>query len=180
MNIKTELKSNQIILVLMPSADYSTLTLEVLKGLVGERVCYVTLNKTSPALKEIFEKNGISAKNIVFIDCISKTIKECPEYVAGCYFIESPGALTELSLCITKVLAQGFTYLIFDSLTNLLIYEKSAPVAKFVSAIATEIRETKTKAVFYALNITKQEELMEECEMFVDRVINLKKGVCGG
>ncbi len=175
MNIKTELESNQIILLIMPGAGYSEMTLDILKRLDKGTICYVTLNKTHQALKDVFQKNKINVKNIVFIDCISKTIKECPNNIEGCYFVESPAALTELSLTITKLLKQNFTYLIFDSLTNLLIYEKKAPVARFVSIIANKIRETKTKAMFYTLSITEQEELIKESEMFVDKVIDLGK-----
>ena len=175
MNIITELESNQIILLLMPSAGYSTLTIDILKGLAGRSICYVTLNKTHQALKDVFQKNEIDTKNIFFIDCISKTIKKCPDIVEGCYFVESPAALTEMSLCITKVLAKNVSHIIFDSLTNLLIYEKKAPVARFVSIISNKIRETKTKAVFYTLSITEQEKLIKETGMFVDKVIDFGK-----
>lgn len=174
MNIKKELVSNQIVLLLMPSAGYSTLAIKMLKQLSGS-ICYVTLNKTYGALKELFQKNGINTKNVVFIDGISKTIGETPSQTEGCYFVESPAALTEISLCITKLLQHNFDYIIFDSLTNLLIYEKKAPVARFVSIITTKIRATKTKALFYTLSITEQQELIKETEMFVDKVIDLGK-----
>ena len=53
-------------------------------------------------------------------------------------------------------------YLIFDSLTNLLVYESKAPVAKFVASLVNKIKESKTKAVFYALSIKEQEALIKE------------------
>lgn len=175
MNIQKELELNQIILLITSSAGYNTMTTGILKKLGESKVCYVTLNKTHQAIKELFLKKGIKIKNLVFIDCISKTIKKCPDYAEGCYFVQSPAALTEISLAITKVLDQNFSYLIFDSLTNLLIYNKRAPVAQFVSVIANNIRETKTKALFYTLSITEQEELIKETEMFVDKVIDVSK-----
>lgn len=173
MNIKSELESNQIILLLMPSAGYSKSAIQILRRLSKDSVCYVTLSKTHEALKEVFRKNKINTKNIVFIDCISKTIKKTPSQTEGCYFIESPAALTELSICITKLLEHNFSYIIFDSLNNFLIYEKKVPVARFVSVIVNKIRETKTKALFYTLSITDQEELIKESGMFVDKVIDL-------
>lgn len=175
MNILQELESNQIILLITSGANYSNMVPNILKKLGDSKICYVTLNKTHQSLQELFQKKGIKTKNIVFIDCISKTIKECPNYIEGCYFVQSPAALTELSLCISKVLVQNYKYLIFDSLTNLLIYERRAPVAKFVSSIVNKIRETKTKALFYTLSISEQEELIKETEMFVDKVIVLGK-----
>ncbi|MDP6671293.1 MAG: hypothetical protein QGI60_05790, partial [archaeon] len=100
-----------------------------MKKLSGKNVCYVTLNKTAESLKELFKKNGVNVDNVVFIDAISKTFKQVPDQTEGCYFIRSPGALTDLSIRIHKLLEHGFEYLVFDSLTNLLVYEKKAPVA---------------------------------------------------
>jgi len=120
-------------------------------------------------------RSVISVKNVVFIDAISQTIKKTPKETDGCYFVSSPSALTELSLTISKFIRHNFDYLIFDSLTNLLIYEKQAPVAKFVSSLTNKIKASKTKAIFYALSINDQETMIQECSMFVDSVIDLGK-----
>ena len=66
-------------------------------------------------------------------------------------------------------------HLIFDSLTNLLVYESKAPVAKFVSSLVNKIKESKTKAIFYALSVKEQESLIKESGMFVDKVIDLDR-----
>ena len=83
--------------------------------------------------------------------------------------------MTELSLTISKFIKHDFDYLIFDSLTNLLVYESKAPVAKFVASLVNKIKESKTKAVFYALSIKEQEALIKESGMFVDKIIELNK-----
>ena len=88
-------------------------------------------------------------KNFLFIDAISKSIKEEPSQTEGCYFVSSPGSLTELSIAICRVIRHGFDYLVFDSLTNMMIYEKKAPVIKFIYSIINKIRENKTKSVSY-------------------------------
>ncbi|MFH1682590.1 MAG: hypothetical protein ABIA37_02220 [Candidatus Woesearchaeota archaeon] len=175
MDIKKELSSNQTVLLLMPSTEYNENIVEVVKQLSGKSVCYVTLNKTFDSLKELFEKKKIDTKNIVFIDAISKTIKKVPSQTDRCYFCSSPGALTEISLAVSKFLKHNFEYLIFDSLTNLLIYQKKVPVAQFVSTLVNRIKDSKTKAVFYALSVQEQEELIQESGMFVDEVIDLRK-----
>jgi hypothetical protein len=167
-----EFKENKTIVVIMPPENYNSLIIGYLKKLKGS-IGYVTLNKTFDSLKETFEKNNINTKNIFFIDAISKTIKKVPEQTAGCYFVSSPGALTEISIAVDKILKNNFDYLIFDSLTNLLVYEKKAPVAKFVSSLVNKIRESKTKAIFYAIAMKEQDSLIAEAEMFVDKVIKV-------
>jgi len=172
-NVKKELDKNQILLLKIPSADYSKDITDIVKQLDGS-IGYVTLNKTFDSLKEEFKKKKINTDNILFIDAISKTIKNAPEMAEGSFFVSSPAALTELSLAIDRLLRHNFKYIIFDSLTNLMIYEKRAPVSKFISFITNKIRQTKTKAVFYALNIKEQDALIEEAGMFADKVEQIK------
>ena len=176
MNIKKELSSSKTLLVIMPSIDYNKIMADVIKQLSGKSICYVTLNKTYNSLRELFEKNNIDISSIVFVDAISKTIKDTPNQTKGCYFCSSPGALTEISATLSKFLNHKFEYIIFDSLTNLLIYHQKYPVAQFLSALANKIRESNTKAVFYALDVKEHDELIKETEMFVDKVIELKEG----
>jgi hypothetical protein len=171
-NISKELGQHQTLLFMVPSTDYNKDIVAIVKKLKGN-ICYVTLNKTFDSLKEEFKKAKIKTENIVFIDCISKTIKSVPDQTEGCYFISSPGALTEISIAIDRFLRHKFDYLVFDSLTNMLIYEKRAPVAKFVASLVNKIKATKTKAIFYALSVHEQQALIEETGMFVDKVVNL-------
>ena len=159
----------------MPGVEYNEVIVDTLKQLSGKSICYVTLNKTYNSLKELFKKNKIDTKNIVFIDAISKTIKNMPDQTEGCYFCSYPGALTEISVAISKLLNHNFEYLVFDSLTNLLIYQQKDPVAQFLSNLANKIRESNTKAVFYVLSVKAQDELIKETEMFVDSVVEIKE-----
>ena len=174
-NIKKELSANQTMLLIMPSQDYNDDIVKIVKELDGKSICYVTLNKTSDSLKELFNKRKINTANMTFIDAISKTIKAVPDQGDQVYYVSSPGALTELSLVISKFIRHNFDYLIFDSLTNLLVYESKAPVAKFLSSIVNKVKESKTKALFYALAVKEQDTLIKESSMFVDKVIDLEK-----
>ena len=175
MNIEKELDQNQTILVIMDSLAYNRQIVSIAKKLSSKkRVCYVTLNKTHDSLRELFEKNKVNTKNMACIDAITKTITNVPSQTGHCIFCSSPAALTEISLAISKKLKQDFDYLIFDSLTNLLIYQKKAPVAKFVSNIINKIKASGKKAVFCALSVKEQDALIKETGMFVDNVIELK------
>lgn len=175
MTIVKELDKNQTILYIMPSKKYNSEMIKVIKGMKNKNVAYITLNKTSDSLKELFKKKKVKIENLVFVDAISKTIKKTSNQGDQVYYCSSPGALTELSLIITKFLRHNFDYIIFDSLTNLLIYQKKSPVAKFLSSIINKIKETDTKAVFYALDMDEQEQLIKQAQMFVDKVVEKKR-----
>jgi KaiC/GvpD/RAD55 family RecA-like ATPase len=171
-NIKEKLDSNQTVLLLVPSTDYNNLIVEATKQLSGKNIVYVTLNKTSESLKEAFSKKKINSKNVFYIDAISKTVKKTVN-TKDCVFCSSPGALTEISIAITKFLKHNIDYIIFDSITSLLIYEKKSPVSKFLSSVINNIKNSKTKAVFIALSVKEQKDLIKETGMFVDEVIDL-------
>ncbi|MBD3309624.1 hypothetical protein GF351_00205 [Candidatus Woesearchaeota archaeon] len=173
MDITKELEENQAILLLVDGSDYNKTITDIAKSLAEKQLCYVTLNKTFKSLKEIFSKKKVKVENVVFVDAISKTIKKTPDQEKGCYYVSSPAAMTETALMISKFLKHKFDYLVFDSLTNLLVYEKKAPVARFVSSLVNKIKSSKTKAVFIAVKIESQSALIEEASMFVDKVIDI-------
>ena len=173
--ITSLLAENKTILLIMPSSSYHQEILKIVKNLSPKSVCYVTLSKTSDALKELFKKNKLNLNNIVFIDTISKTIRSTPSQSNNCYYVSSPGALTELSIVIDKFLRHNFDYLIFDSITNLMIYQSKNTVEQFLQNLINKVKGSNTKAVFYALKIPDQESLIKESSQFVDKAINVGK-----
>jgi KaiC/GvpD/RAD55 family RecA-like ATPase len=173
LNIKKKLDSNQTALLLVPSGDYSSSIVQTTKQLSSKNVVYITLNKTNDSLTELFKKKKINMENIFFIDAISKTIKKTPTKADNCVYCSSPGSLTEISIAINKILKHNIDYLIFDSITNLLVYEKKSPVSKFISSLVHKIKATKTKAVFYALSTKDQSDIIKESGMYVDAVFDL-------
>ena len=173
LNIVKELEMNKIVLLLVPSIEYNDIVRATAKALSKKNLGYITLNKTSEALKEDFKKNKANVENILFIDAISKTIKSVPDSAKGVYYLSAPNSLTEISIQVTSLVNHKFDYIVFDSLTNLLIYQTKAPVAKFLSVIINKIRDSNTRAVFYCLDVKEHEELIEDASMFVDKVIKL-------
>src|SRR3989344_1771353 len=99
MDLFKELTKTPLLLFSSSHAGSDGEFLKLLKKLKNEPVCYVTLNITFPAIKVYLEKEKISTKNFVFIDAISQSLKTTTaKQTDHCYFISSPGALTELSL----------------------------------------------------------------------------------
>lgn len=173
-----ELAENQTIILILSGIEYHRGVLEVARQLSGQRVAYVTLNKTFSAMKDDFGKEGIDASKFVFVDGITKTIKKVKGSTTACYYVSSPAALDEISGALSKILARGFRYVLFDSLTNLPIYGGKAPVARFVSGTVAMIKERKGMAIFYALGVKEQDGFIQESGMSVDKIIDLRMGGC--
>ena len=148
------------------------LVVDVIKKLSGN-ICYITVNKTFDALRETFEKNKVNIQNVVFVDTISKTVKKVPDQGDGVYYVSSPGALTELSLVINKFIRHNFDYIVFDSITNLGIYQKPAMAIKFITSLIDKIKKTKSHAVFYALDSAEQVGIVDSVGAMVDKVVKM-------
>ena len=172
-NLKKELSANQTVLLLMKDADYNSEIIKVAKMLKGKNICYVTTNKTFDALREDFKKRKVNDEQFVFVDAITKSLKKTPDSADQVYFVSSPGALTELSLVIGKFLKHEFDFLIFDSLTTLLTYTKINTASRFTTSLIDKIKKTKTKAVFYCMDINSHEDLIKQTSMRVDKVVKV-------
>ncbi|MBS3087068.1 hypothetical protein J4226_00555 [Candidatus Pacearchaeota archaeon] len=172
-DIKSELKSNQTILFVMSSGEYNENIVSVIKKLSGN-ICYITTNKTFYSLKEIFLKKKIEIGNIVFIDTISKAMMKIPDQSEDVYYVSSPGALTELSLVIKKFLKHDFDYLVFDAVTNLLTYQDNNMCNKFLADLVDKVKRSKTRAIFYAVESSNNEDLIAKVGTVVDKVIRGK------
>lgn len=169
MDIKTELASNQTVLLVMSGADYNTEIVRVMSQLSGN-ICYITANKTYDALKETLEKNKISTENIIFIDTISKTLKKVSDQ-EEVFYVSSPGALTELSLVVKKFLKHDFDYLIFDAISNLSTYQNKNICTKFLRDLVDSVKKTKTKSVFYVIESAENEAIISKMSAIVDKVV---------
>ena len=173
-DIAKELEEGGSILLLVSGMKYSDSIYDVAKQLADKKVCYVSLNKTADAVKAGLKARGIDPKGMAFVDAISRSLNEGPMQSGSTYFVSSPGELTEMSIVIHKLLAKKFDYLIFDSLSNLFVYQKKEPVIKFVSLLINRVRESGTGAVFYAVKIADDEAAIQQTSMFVDKVIDLE------
>ena len=175
MDIKKELSKSQVMLVIVPASGYDKVVIKHLKALSSKPVCYVSLSKTYESLKESFKMNKIKTGNVVVIDAISKSIRKMPDQTDGCYYVSSPNSLTELEIAVLKVLRHGFEYLIFDSLSTMMFYQKNAPVAKFVAALSNNARQNNAKALFYTVKSAEQSQMVSDVGTLVDKVIDLGK-----
>lgn len=173
LDIAAKLDEKPTVLLLMPGAAYNTVLINTAKQLTGQRVCYITLNKTYNSIDELFRKNNINTRNFFFIDAISKSFTEHAAENAQCQFV-TPGSLTEISLTLGEVLKAGFDYLIFDSVTNLFVYQRQADVVKFLSDLLQKVKRASTKTVLYA--VEEEETLLRKLCVMVDECITLSTG----
>lgn len=172
MDIKKELENNNSILLYMPNNAYSESLIKIVKQLSNPGGLYVTLNNPYTTLAKKFRGEGINPDKFFFIDAISSSVK-LESTTENCIFVSGPTALTQLSIAIiTFVEKQKPPIIIFDSLSSLIIYLPVKSVIGFTQSMATKFKEHDVKAIF---PIIKNEELVKNISMFIDKVIDLNE-----
>lgn len=176
-DLKEIIKKGQIIVLIIPNEQYTTKITEIAKHFSDnyKATNYVSLNKMFGSLSNSLKEAKIDLNKFLFIDCITKSANPNAEEVSNCIYVTSSSALTELSIAMNKALSSGqIEGLLFDSLSTLLIYNKSDTVSKFVHSIINQIKAANVTAVFTALEGDTGKDLLKEIGMFVDGVVHYK------
>jgi hypothetical protein len=170
-SLKKELKGSEIVLVSMASKSYRDRLKELVDFSMGkyEKICYITVNDP---YESIAGKIGVSGKGkVFFIDCVTSTIKP-PEDKPGVSFVSSPRAFTEISIALKKAMKSEKTdFAIMDSISALMVYEKSVAVLKFIHSLILTCREGTMGAAFVILKEDVDSSMLKDLTMFVDKVV---------
>ncbi|MBW2988698.1 hypothetical protein KY358_00105 [Candidatus Woesearchaeota archaeon] len=139
-----------------------------------KKVCYVTFNKSCGFLKEAFKKANIPEDKAYFIDCISAEIKK-PDDNSDCHFASAPYELEEIAQNIKEAVGKGYSLVIFDSISNILIYGQAVPsgaevLSRFIRSFLSSLKRKKGKAVFICSLKDKENPLVQEALGIFDKI----------
>src|SRR3989338_5473633 len=151
-------------IVSLPFVDYNEQLKRVIKTATryAEKVCYVTINKTSQGVKEILKEAEIPfEQKFYFIDGISKTIL-APKREKGVIFIAQPFNLKEFDRAIKKaVLKEGTDQIIFDSLSNLTVYNREEEIISYLIGLIAWLTEKKVTIIFVCLSGDQENKIIK-------------------
>jgi archaellum biogenesis ATPase FlaH len=167
----------QILVLVIPAEEYQTYLPAIVRQIGREfkNILYVSLNKPYESILEMISENDLDSGKFTFIDGITKTA-DIPVEDTGCVFISSPSSLTELSLGISNLIeGREYDFMLFDSLSTLLVYESQAVVSKFLHFIIAKLRLRGVNTVFTCLNVDVETTLMKDLNMFVDRIVSVEE-----
>jgi KaiC/GvpD/RAD55 family RecA-like ATPase len=115
----------------------------------GKKVCYVTFNKTPDFILESAEEYNIPRDKFYFIDCITARIKSSAK-IKNSVQISDFDNLAKISKNIKEIVGQGYPLVIFDSLSNILIYPsmKDSIIVKFINVLSESLDKMNGEIVF--------------------------------
>ncbi len=136
---------------------------------------YVSLNKPLDSLILFLKKQGIEYKNVFFVDAVTKMTSGNLLKGANFCYIDSPKSLIDLSVAIEsfiqKIPAEK-RFILIDSLSTLLVYNRASAVEKFVHSVSGKMRAWKVQGVF-AIVKNVQEEFAKTVAQFCDETIEI-------
>jgi len=146
-----------IALATIPAKSYHKANTSIIKELVEKQNTpgvYITLSRPYTTVEQIFKKQGIDTRMIIFIDAVTKTVKGQIKKTKQCLYIGSPEHLSDISLAMDQAvrsLPSKDKFVFFDSLSVLLMYNEIGTVARFIHFLASKMRVWKVKGIIVSL-----------------------------
>ncbi|MBI4017926.1 MAG: hypothetical protein HY366_03205 [Candidatus Aenigmarchaeota archaeon] len=104
----------------------------------------LSLNKSYPALTKLMEANGIDAKKLTFIDCVTYN-EEKRE--GNCIYLEKPFNPTYVSIILEPFIKGDTRFFIFDSLSSFTLYQPLTIVKFFHFTLSQLALHNKTGVI---------------------------------
>ncbi len=137
----------------------------------GASGVYIALNKPHKSVEKLMKADKIKTEKIFFIDCM-KTMKEAKKEERVSH-IQNPSDLTSMNIALNQFMEkiEGKKFLILDSLTTLLIYNKENLVIMFVKSLIDEMRKRDSAKMVILTPEPRGGELINKIALFFDRVV---------
>ena len=136
---------------------------------------YVTLNKPYRTMKKNLD-GRVDLRMLIFIDAITKSTGGKIDKSDECLYLDSMQNLTDLGVAIDqaiRAIPNDEKFLLFDSLSTLLIYSQVGSVSKFVHFLTGKIRALGVNGVLLSLVHGEEDEFLSQLSMFCDQTIYL-------
>lgn len=164
---------NSINLVVAPANKYLKINIDILSGLMNKdlKLIYLTTNKSCEVISSTLEKNKIKFNDILFIETKEHGISGKPH----CLFVQSPEALTDMSIAICQTF-QVFNknkFLFFDTLSSLFVYNDPKVVVRFANFLVHKMRQHHVRGAFICIKKEIDEKVISQLSQVFDNVVEI-------
>jgi len=166
------------IMLLETSAENSLdVAIAAVKALTDKKYKGIILSANRPYsnLIDVYKRNNINTERIFVLDCISKSQNINLERANDVLFLESASALSNISISIDETIKknEGKKFIFIDSITAMLIHNKSDIFVRFIHYILTALRIKKINGLLISLGTETNKEVRAEIVQLCDKVIKV-------
>ena len=170
---------NNFVVVLLEEKAYEPRVFEFLNEISkkDKRICYVLINNFYAEAKKQFRKNGVSLKNIFFIDILSMHYEKLKNE-SHCMYIKGPD-IPILLIAIGKTIKnKKCKIVLFDNIGSLLTYYPTVEIEKLTNTLKTNNGYRDTKKLYlmqknYELLQEEAKNLINDLQLFADKIIEV-------
>ncbi|MGA2791756.1 MAG: adenylate/guanylate cyclase domain-containing protein [Candidatus Bathyarchaeia archaeon] len=166
---------NPVVLGLMDPIRYQESVLRLMRYFTSRspRGVYVTLNKPYATLLKSFDRAGIPADSVFFVDAITDVPSVEEDATHAC--VGSGVDLSTLGVCISKAVKQikEDRFLLLDSLSTLLIYYDANAVVKFAHLLTEKMRSWNSSGSLITVETNSERDLVSQLSPFCDKVVKI-------
>jgi hypothetical protein len=168
--LNREILTAQSILIVEDDVRDTEVILNLFRDLEFRSVCYITLNKTYFFMLQSLKVKRIENSKFFFIDGISRLITESLSKEENCIFLESR-SLDEFNHAIVEALKKKPDFLIFDSISSLLISCEESEVSVFFEKILNSTKSNKVKTISIVLADDWDKKTLQCIVKLFDKII---------
>ncbi len=169
----SSLKESYNLLVQRKPGRVAEIRLAILRELARQKAqkgVFVTSSISPSRVTEQLEESGLKPENVTIIDASGAAEHEDKNVVV----IEDQSDLTDMFSQIEKALEKNRgqkAFLVFDSVSTLLVYNDEKSVEKFFNQLVQKISSYKVKALFFATKSKETESTIQTISNFCDDVV---------
>ena len=172
----------KIAILIIPSDLYVYISNEIQVELVkewGMEGMVISANKPYLTMKEYLQKNNV-LERLVYLDCASRFVGVNPQG-ENLVLLSSPSNLVELAIHIEKN-TRDFSkenFLLFDSLTTLLIYNKTEDLTRFAHKLGLKMKSMNITTFFLIVDQETTRDMLKFLSTIADKIAHVsvnKKG----
>jgi KaiC/GvpD/RAD55 family RecA-like ATPase len=161
-------------LVITPVEKMQDTANSIIKSYVkgGVSGVYIALNKPHESIEKSMKAESIRTDNLFFVDCVN--VSADPGNVEKVAHIQNPSDLTSMNIAVNQFMEKmgGKKFLMLDSLTTMLIYNKENLVIMFVKSLIDEMRRTNSRIVILTPEL-RGGELLNKIALFFDKIVKI-------
>jgi hypothetical protein len=134
---------------------------------------YVALNRPHESIEKTMKADGIKTDKLFFVDCVNVSGGGVGDNNKVSH-IQNPSDLTSMNIAVNQFMEKidGKKFLVLDSLTTLLIYNKENLVIMFVKSLIDEMRKSNAKLIVLTPELSGG-ELLNKIALFFDKVMKV-------
>ena len=172
---------NKLAIFLLKNNNFAEKTNKVIKRVQDncKNICYVCLSKPYAEVIDNLKNQGINQDNFTFVDTVSS-----PHYklqaIKNCYFVQGLENLKDIKKTIQKAVKKNeCTAAIFDTISTLLIYQKTFDIVRFTHELITDEHQNKINKIFVILEekgiySEESKKLINDLNLFADKTFEIE------